>query len=143
MYINRVDYTGQYDKKARFTASAWVQNQLKPTALLGTAFMDPYNIDILTSQKQLHYNALDDFFIPFDIQHAGKQVVYKVSAGRDTIVPAGMTYLVPAIQKEIPKDCSFAFYRSIGSAIDTIINHKLPPRVVIVNNTEKDIKIYC
>lgn len=141
LYIQGFGADGITAKIAKFTCSAWVQDALKPIALLGTAFLDPYACDILLSQKQIYCTVLDDFYFPFEILQLHKKVVRRVGVARNTVIPAGQTRMVPAYWKEVPKDRSFAFHASLPTAVNAIVDTNSPPAVLIVNNTKGDIRL--
>lgn len=126
-YIDGANDDGSITQTAKFTTSAWVQDELTPIALLGTAFTYPYQIDVLTTKRQLRVGTLKDFYVPFELIQPRRSVIRRVEAVQRMVIPAGHTRRVPVTWKELPGGRSFAFHGSIPSATSSLVD-KAPAR---------------
>ncbi|KAM0361920.1 hypothetical protein ACHAPK_011666, partial [Fusarium culmorum] len=70
-----------------------------------------------------------------------QKIPRRVRAARPTVVAASQTRIIPASWKELPKDRSFAFFRTTDGTVNGLIDRKTTPSVVVVNRWTKDMRI--
>ncbi|VTT63469.1 unnamed protein product [Fusarium fujikuroi] len=109
-YVNSLNKNGANTGLAEYTYSAWIA---------------PYSINIIITDRRLYYTSLENFYIPFTISQLSHQVSHRIIMARPIT--------------EVPKGRTFIFNSCIIKASNALISLDTAPGVIIVNNFNKDI----
>lgn len=125
-------------------AEAWIveDEHLRANCLLGSDWSNPRGIDISYSKSTITYPDCRNFSVPFRIlKKASKPVVRKVTLARAITLKPGQTAHVAVSYVDLPKDRAFNFTSSHPTAMNAVLDAKVPKMMVLHNPGNKDIKV--
>lgn len=133
------------DKWAMFECGAWIMD-CGAGALLGNAFLKPYQGTISYTDETISVGVLDDFKIPFTINAHSRSVIRRVNSAMTVTVAPNSMLRVPARWKELPAnstngDRAYSFEATHQMALHAVVDRSTAPGVMLVNNTDQVIVV--